>query len=193
MRTRDRLNAGHALALRDLVSESHRFILWAHHSHVNNGYAATAVPSMGKNLLAAVGDGLYTIGLFAGEAEGIAVDDQARPPIAVKAIRSATEYGVERSLSRLADYDFLVDLSPAQGSPPECRRWIPPIERLTRRCRSSWQGTSTRPSSFTESIRRNRWRKWHAHCRAVRNVRKRARARKQGSRFTFWRSCYWTN
>ena len=121
VRTRDRLNAGHALALRDLVSESHHIILWAHHTHVNHSYSARYVPSMGKNLLSAAGGSLYTVGLFAGEGEGIAIDDKAKPPLAVKAIRSATEYGVERSLSRLADYDFLVDLSPAQGSPPGWR------------------------------------------------------------------------
>ena len=78
--------------------------------------AKTSAPS-----LSAAGGSLYTVGLFAGEGEGIAIDDKAKPPLAVKAIRSATEYGVERSLSRLADYDFLVDLSPAQGSPPEWR------------------------------------------------------------------------
>jgi erythromycin esterase len=121
LRTRDRLNAGHALALHDLVSESHRIILWAHHSHVNNSYSAPDVPSMGKNLLSAAGGSLYTIGLFAGEGEAIAVDDQAKPPIAVKAIRPAKEYAVEQSLSRIVDYDFLVDLSPAQDSPPEWR------------------------------------------------------------------------
>lgn len=108
---RDGWNATNALALRASVSRSHRIMLWAHHSHVNHNTRRAPIPTMGQYLLAAAGDSLYTIGLFAGDGEALYVNDAATPPIQLRKLRPAAAYGIEGSLEKLAAADFFLDLT----------------------------------------------------------------------------------
>jgi erythromycin esterase len=120
-RIRDRLNALNALTIRDNVSASGRIILWAHHSHVNHNASGQGVPSMGQTLHETIGNGLYTIGLFAGAGEAIEVDDTA-DTLPVKPLRPASDFGIERSLEALASFDFFLDLSHDSALPIALRQ-----------------------------------------------------------------------
>jgi erythromycin esterase len=116
--TRDRLNAENAITLRERVSQSHRIILWAHHSHINENATGRNIPSMGQRLREMIGDQSYTIGLFAGSGEAVGFDNNGDGFL--RSIRPSGDYGVETALSAQAPYDFFVDLR--SGS-------IPPIWR----------------------------------------------------------------
>jgi hypothetical protein len=68
-------------------------------------------------LLAAAGEGVYTIGLFAGEGEALYVNDAATPPVQGRKLRRASDYGIEGSLEKLATSDFFLDMA-APGELP---------------------------------------------------------------------------
>jgi hypothetical protein len=108
---RDQFNAQNAIALRDNISNTHRIVLWAHHSHVRENWSST-LPSLGQRLRAMIGNQLYTVGLFAGDGEVIAVDDNADPPFSLRK-RTFAEGSLEDKLHKLAPYDFILDLSSA--------------------------------------------------------------------------------
>jgi erythromycin esterase-like protein len=118
-RRRDVLSAELVLALRRSMP---RMFLWAHHSHLHHNSLGRAVPSMGQHLKAALGDDLYTIGVFA--AGGRAIDSTRLDSAGM--IRIVTElagrplpmddrFGVERRLAAHSKGDFFVDLTGASG------------------------------------------------------------------------------
>jgi erythromycin esterase-like protein len=119
---RDGWNATNALALRAAVSRSHRILLWAHHSHVNHNSSKAPIPTMGQYLLAAAGETLYTIGLFAAEGEALYVNDAATPPVQRRKLRRASDYGIESSLEKLATSDFFLDLAAPGELPASWKR-----------------------------------------------------------------------
>jgi erythromycin esterase len=118
---RDQLNANNVIALRDRVSQRHRIILWAHHSHVRQEWS-TQLPSMGQRIEEMIGNELYTVGVFAGDGESISVDDRADPPLALRKLPSSSGYELESALSKLSDHDFLLDFSTADQTSPWMRR-----------------------------------------------------------------------
>jgi erythromycin esterase len=121
---RDRINATHAVALRDGVSRAHRIILWAHHSHVNHNSTGKNVPSMGQHLLQMAGKDLYTIGLFAGGGRALQVADDAFPPVVPRRIRPASDYGLEGHLGLLRTDDYFIDFSTMRPGNPDCAVWF---------------------------------------------------------------------
>ncbi len=115
--SRDALNAKLALAL---LGDFPKLILWAHHSHLNYNSLGRSVPSMGEHLHRALGDQLYTIGVFALDgaamdtskadaAEGLAVITA----LAAKPIPDDARFSVERALAALSPSDFFMDLKTA--------------------------------------------------------------------------------
>ncbi len=115
--SRDEFNAKLALALLDHFP---KIILWAHHSHLHYNSLGQAVPSMGQHLHQALGDQLYTIGVFA--LDGAAMDSSkadAADGLAVITALAATpipddaRFSVERALSALSTADFFIDLKAA--------------------------------------------------------------------------------
>lgn len=123
---RDRLNAANAIELQSRVSQSHRILLWAHHSHVNHNATGKNTPSMGQHLLAAAPNSLYTIGLFAGGGSAYDAFRLDQPGILgffPKPLRAIGDYGVESSLSRASDRDFFADFT-APGKLPD--EWLQP-------------------------------------------------------------------
>ena len=123
---RDRLNAANVLALRDRVSQSHRILVWAHHSHVNHNSTGKNTPSMGQQLLSLAPDSLYTIGLFAGGGrayDAIKIDQPGILGMFPKPLRSIDDYGIESSLAHASAQDFFVDFtSPGSGKLPDA--WL---------------------------------------------------------------------
>jgi len=121
---RDRLNAVNAIALRDTVSNSHRIMLWAHHSHVNHNTSGQGIPSMGQHLLAAAPDSVYTVGLFAGSGsayDAFSLDRSGLLGLFPKRLRSKEDYGIENSLAQVSGQDFFVDFT-ARGKLPDA--WL---------------------------------------------------------------------
>lgn len=115
--SRDELNAKLALALLDHFP---KMILWAHHSHLHYNSLGQAIPSMGQHLHQALGDQLYTIGVFA--LDGAAMDSSkadAADGLAVITALAATpipddaRFSVERALAALSTADFFIDLKAA--------------------------------------------------------------------------------
>jgi erythromycin esterase-like protein len=110
------------LIIRDIVSESHRIVLWAHHSHINHHSSGEGIPSMGQQLLASIGAGLYTLGLFAGQGEAIEVNDGADSPFVVTPLAAAGDFEIESSLQALAKFDYFLDLSLSSELPQALRQ-----------------------------------------------------------------------
>lgn len=108
---RDRINATHALALRNEVSRAHRIMLWAHHNHIRHNSTGRGIPSMGQHLLQLAGKDLYSIGLFAGRGRALQISDDAFPPVVPRRIRPASDYGLEGHLASLRTDDFFIDFS----------------------------------------------------------------------------------
>jgi erythromycin esterase-like protein len=115
--TRDAYNAKLVMAL---LAGLPKMILWAHHSHLNYNSQGQSIPSMGQHLHQALGDQLYTIGVFA--LEGAAMDtskvDQADglgvlTALAAKPLPDDSRFSVERSLAALSNSDFFIDLKHA--------------------------------------------------------------------------------
>ncbi|MEO5626078.1 MAG: erythromycin esterase family protein [Dokdonella sp.] len=115
--SRDALNAKIAVAL---LADSRKMILWAHHSHLHYNSLGQAVPSMGQHLHQALGDQLYTIGVFA--LDGAAMDtskvDAADglavvTAMAAKPLPDDARFSVEHALAELSNSDFFVDLKAA--------------------------------------------------------------------------------
>jgi len=123
---RDRWNAVNAIELQSHVSQTHRILLWAHHSHVNHNATGKNTPSMGQHLLAVAPNSLYTIGLFAGGGSAYDAFQLDQPGILgffPKPLRAIGDYGVESSLARASDRDFFVDFT-APGKLPD--EWLRP-------------------------------------------------------------------
>ncbi len=127
-RSRDVFNARLVL---DLMRSMPNMVLWAHHSHVNHNSLRRSVPSMGQHLRAALGDRLYTVGLFAhgGAAMDSRLPDAAEglgilAALASRPIPHDERFGVERRLAALSERDFFVDLSaaPEQWARPDFTR-----------------------------------------------------------------------
>jgi erythromycin esterase-like protein len=123
---RDRHSA--ALA-RELLSKAGKLLLWAHHSHVHHNSLRRTVPSMGQHLKTALGDGLYTVGVFA--AGGTAVDSLKAERddmlgmmlgLASRPLPGDDRFGAERRLASLSEKDFFVDLRSASDD------WAKPTE-----------------------------------------------------------------
>jgi erythromycin esterase len=108
-RERDRENALNALTIQNQVSQSGKVILWAHHSHVNQGTLGNNVPSMGQSLAETLGKRLYTIGLFAEDGE--AMPSQNVRSMTAKALPTVSGFEVEGALGKLAAFDYFLDLS----------------------------------------------------------------------------------
>ena len=115
--SRDTLNAKLALALLDHFP---KMILWAHHSHLHYNSLGESIPSMGQHLHSALGDQLYTIGVFA--LDGAAMDtseaDAAQglavvTALAAKPLPDDARFSVERALAGLSTSDFFIDLKSA--------------------------------------------------------------------------------
>lgn len=111
---RDLLNAQLVLAL---LRTAPKLLLWAHHSHLHHNSLGKAIPSTGQHLKQTLGDGLYTIGVFA--LTGAAVDttetDKADGAgivvaLAARPMPSDGRFGVENKLAQLRDGDFFLDL-----------------------------------------------------------------------------------
>jgi hypothetical protein len=106
---RDRLNAELVQAM--LTSEP-RLVLWAHHSHVHHNSQGAAADSMGQHLKAALGGGLYTIGVFANG--GSAIDslaaDESEDGLAPRPVPRGPRFGMEWRLAGLSTSDLFVDL-----------------------------------------------------------------------------------
>ncbi|MEO5559439.1 MAG: erythromycin esterase family protein [Dokdonella sp.] len=118
--SRDALNAKLALAL---LADFKKVIVWAHHSHLHYNSLGQAVPSMGQHLHQALGDQLYTIGLFA--LDGAAMDtskvDAADglavvTAMAAKPLPDDARFSVEHALAGLSNSDFFVDLKAAPAA-----------------------------------------------------------------------------
>jgi erythromycin esterase len=120
---RDELNAKNAIAIRDM-SPSHKAILWAHHSHVNHNSTGKSTPSMGQRLLAIAGAELYTVGLFAGRGDAMAVDDDMCPPLQVRQIVEGDRFGVESLLAAQSPVDYFIDLSGMKPEDPSNAGWF---------------------------------------------------------------------
>jgi erythromycin esterase len=108
-----------------------RLVLWAHHSHIHHNSLGRSVPSMGQHLKSALGERLYTIGLFAGggaATDSLSADASSGPGIvaglAARPLSTEPRFGVERRLSGLLDRDFFVDLrsAPAIWAQPDFSR-----------------------------------------------------------------------
>lgn len=104
--TRDQLNADNAVMLRERVSETHKIILWAHHSHVSYNTTGQRIPSMGQHLRGRLGRDIYTIGLFAGFGRFLDV-----APLSVHALPALNKVGVERLLDAVGLESYFVDVS----------------------------------------------------------------------------------
>ncbi len=118
--SRDAFNAKLALAL---LADFPKMILWAHHSHLNYNSQGESIPSMGQHLHLALGDKLYTIGVFA--LDGAAMDtskvDDAKglcvvTALAAKPLPDDARFSVERSLAALSKSDFFIDLKNAPAA-----------------------------------------------------------------------------
>lgn len=128
---RDELNAKTVLALLDA---SPKLMLWAHHSHLNYNSLGRSIPSMGQHLKAALGEKIYTVGLFAfsGSAMDSSKADTAKGLAMISALAARPlphdgRFSAERSLAGLSSQDFFVDLKDA---PPD---WAAPrVSRLER-------------------------------------------------------------
>ncbi len=116
-RSRDALNAKLALAL---LESFPKMMLWAHHSHLHYNSLGDSIPSMGQHLHNALGDQLYTIGVFA--LDGAAMDTSKADSadglavitaLAAKPIPDDARFSVERALATLSDSDFFIDLKSA--------------------------------------------------------------------------------
>ncbi len=119
-RSRDELNAKLAMAL---LERFPKMMLWAHHSHLHYNSLGKSIPSMGQHLHGALGDQLYTIGVFALDgaamdtskvdaAEGLAVV----PALAAKPLPDDARFSVERALAGLSKSDFFIDLKAAPAA-----------------------------------------------------------------------------
>jgi erythromycin esterase len=115
--SRDALNAKLALAL---LANFPKMVLWAHHSHLHYNSLGQSIPSMGQHLHRALGDQLYTIGVFA--LDGAAMDttkaDSAEglgvvTALASKPLPDDARFSVEHALAGLSKSDFFVDLKRA--------------------------------------------------------------------------------
>jgi erythromycin esterase-like protein len=127
-RSRDVINAQLTLALMRTMP---RMVLWAHHSHLHYNSLGRAVPSMGQHLRSALGDRLYTVGLFANGGNAL---DSLRADcasgagivfaLASRAVPASDRFGVERRLAALSSRDFFVDLkqAPAEWERPDFSR-----------------------------------------------------------------------
>jgi erythromycin esterase len=120
-RVRDRLNAENAITLRDVVSESGRVMLWAHHSHVNYNTTGERIPSMGEALRRMAGEDVYAIGLFAGSGEAIEADDASDPPLKIQALAEGPVFTVNAELAQLANYDYFLALGEDAALPAGLR------------------------------------------------------------------------
>jgi erythromycin esterase len=116
-RSRDALNAKIAMAL---LVRFPKMMLWAHHSHLHYNSLRQSIPSMGQHLHGALGDQLYTIGVFA--LDGAAMDtskvDAAEgvevvTALAAKPLPDDARFSAERALAGLSKSDFFVDLKAA--------------------------------------------------------------------------------
>jgi erythromycin esterase len=119
-KTRDELNADNAMMLRDRVSESHRIILWAHHSHVAYNTTGDRIPSMGQHLRSRIGRDIYTIGLFAGTGRFLDV-----APLSVHSLPALNKVGVERLLDGVGSESFFVDVAALPTTDPAAG-WLTP-------------------------------------------------------------------
>lgn len=124
--TRDRLSARNVLRLHDAVSPGRRVLVWAHHSHVIHDSTGRNVDSMGRSLLAAVPDRLYTIGLFAGGGAAATLRADGRS-VSVTALAPPPHPSVERLLASLAPADYFVDLSRLDGKSAAHAAWFAPL------------------------------------------------------------------
>jgi erythromycin esterase-like protein len=116
-RVRDVMNAR---LVGSLMRDMPRLVLWAHHSHVHHNSLGRSVPSMGQHLKSALGERLYTVGVFAGggaATDSLRADASSGPGIvaglAARPLSTEARFGVERRLSELSDRDFFVDLRSA--------------------------------------------------------------------------------
>jgi erythromycin esterase-like protein len=125
---RDLLNAR---LVGSLMREMPRLVLWAHHSHVHHNSLRRSVPSMGQHLKSALGERLYTVGVFAGggaATDSLRADASSGPGIvaglAARRLSTEPRFGVEKRLSGLSDRDFFVDLrsAPAIWAQPDFSR-----------------------------------------------------------------------
>lgn len=107
---RDQFNAMNVITLRDIISRNHRVIVWAHVSHVRQNWSVN-LSSMGQRLKAMIGPQLYTIAVFAGGGEAIAVDDQSDPPFHLRTLGPINDFDFEKKLAIVNQNDFLIDFS----------------------------------------------------------------------------------
>jgi erythromycin esterase-like protein len=124
--TRDRLSARNVLRLHDAVSPGRRVLVWAHHSHVIHDTTGRNVESMGRSLLAAVPDRLYTIGLFAGSGAAATLRADGRS-VSVTALPPPPHPSVERLLASLVRADYFVDLSRLERKSAAHAAWFAPL------------------------------------------------------------------
>lgn len=113
---RDKLNAKNVLFILDSVSQSHKIMTWAHHSHANHTFLDEGnIPSMGRWLKRKLKNQLYTIGTFAGKGKIMTVNDDWLFPIAEVKIEIDTKYEVEKLFSSVSHSQYFMDLKQFQN------------------------------------------------------------------------------
>ncbi len=124
--TRDALNAERAIQLRDSVSQTHKVMLWAHHSHTNYNVTGSAPVSMGQHLRERLGDQVYSIGVFAGEGHAVEIREGSSIEVVPRRIPPACDFGFEGLLSSARAGSYFVDLTALRTQGAAFAAWLEP-------------------------------------------------------------------